>query len=86
MVKNNSWGNARMQTSHPPSSTFSRSRKHEGKVSIGGKDNNCGTASNIQREIKVKGKNLETLAAVRYLGANVLHDGSKPEVLSRGYA
>ena len=41
------------------------------------------SANGIQREIKVKGQKLGTVTSFRYLGAVVLDDGSKPEVLSR---
>ena len=41
------------------------------------------SANGIQREIKVKGQKLETVTNFKYLGAVVLDDGSKPEVLSR---
>ena len=37
----------------------------------------------IQREIKVIGQKLETVISFKTLGAAVLDDGSKPEVLSR---
>ena len=37
----------------------------------------------IQREIKVKGQKLGTVTSLKYLGAVVSDDGSKPEVLSR---
>ena len=41
------------------------------------------SVSGIQREIKVKGQKLGTVTSFKYLGAVVLDDGSKPEVLSR---
>ena len=41
------------------------------------------SANGIQREIKVKGQVLGTVASFKYLGAVVSDDGSKPEVLSR---
>ena len=41
------------------------------------------SANGIQREIKVKGQKLGTVTSFKYLGAVVLDDGSKPEVLSR---
>ena len=41
------------------------------------------SANGIQREIKVKGQKLGTITNFKYLGAVVLDDGSKPEVLSR---
>ena len=37
----------------------------------------------MQREIKVKGQKLGTVTSFKYLGANVLDEGSKQEVLSR---
>ena len=40
-------------------------------------------ANGIQREIKVKGQKLGTVASFKYFGAVVSGDGSKPEVLSR---
>ena len=41
-------------------------------------------ANDIQREIKVgKGQKLGTLTSFKYLGATVLDNGSKPEILSR---
>ena len=40
------------------------------------------SANGIQREIKVKGQVLGTVTSFKYLGAVVLDDGSKPEVLS----
>ena len=39
------------------------------------------SANGIQREKKVKGQKLGTVASFKYLGAVVLDDGSKPEVL-----
>ena len=41
------------------------------------------SANGIQREIKIKGQKLGTVTRFKYLGAVVLDDGSKPEVLSR---
>ena len=41
------------------------------------------SANGIQREMKVKGQKLGTVTNFKYLGAVVLDDGSKPEVLSR---
>ena len=41
------------------------------------------SANCIQKEIKVKGRNMGTITSFRYLGAVVSDDGSKPEVLSR---
>ena len=41
------------------------------------------SANDIQREIKVKGQRLGTVASFKCLGADVADDGSKPEVLSR---
>ena len=41
------------------------------------------SANGIQREIKVKGQKFGTVTSFKYLGAVVLGDGSKPEVLSR---
>ena len=41
------------------------------------------SANGIQRQIKVKGQVLGTVTNFKYLGAVVLCDGSKPEVLSR---
>ena len=41
------------------------------------------SANGIQREIKVKGQKLGAVTSFKYLGAVVLDDGSKPEVLSR---
>ena len=41
------------------------------------------SANGIQREIKVKGQKLGSVTSVKYLGAVVSDDGSKPEVLSR---
>ena len=37
----------------------------------------------IQREIKVTGQKLGTIESFKYLGAVVIGDGSKPEILSR---
>ena len=37
----------------------------------------------IQREIKAKGLKLGTISFIKYLGAIVSDDGSKPEILSR---
>ena len=39
------------------------------------------SANGIQREIKVKGQKLGTVTSFKYLGAVVIDDGSKPEVL-----
>ena len=41
------------------------------------------SANGIQKEIKVKGQKFGTVTSVKYLGAVVSDDGSKPEVLSR---
>ena len=41
------------------------------------------SANGIEREIKVKGQNLGTVTSLKYLGAVISDDGSKPEVLSR---
>ena len=41
------------------------------------------SANGIQREIKVKGQKLGTVTSLKYLGAVVSDDDSKPEVLSR---
>ena len=41
------------------------------------------SADGIQREIKVEGQKLGTVTSLKYLGADVLDDGSKPEILSR---
>ena len=41
------------------------------------------SANGIQREIKVKGQKLDTVTSLKYLGAVVSDDGSKPEILSR---
>ena len=41
------------------------------------------SANGIQREIKVKGQKLGAVTGLKYLGAVVSDDGSKPEVLSR---
>ena len=41
------------------------------------------SAKGIQREIKIKGQKLGTVTSSKYLGAIVIDDGSKPEVLSR---
>ena len=41
------------------------------------------SANGIQREIKVKGQKLGTVTSLKYLGAVVSDDGSKPEVVSR---
>ena len=41
------------------------------------------SVNGIQREIKVKGQKFGTVTSFKYLGAVVLDDGSKPEVLSR---
>ena len=38
-------------------------------------------ANGIQREIKVKGEKLGTVPSFKYLGAAVLDDDSRPEVL-----
>ena len=39
--------------------------------------------SGINKEIKVNGQNLETVASLKYLGSVVSDEGSKPEILSR---
>ena len=41
------------------------------------------SANGIQREIKVKGQKLGTVTSLKYRGAVVSDDGSKPEILSR---
>ena len=41
------------------------------------------SANGIQKEIKIKGHKLETVTILKYLGAIVSGEGSKPEVLSR---
>ena len=41
------------------------------------------SANGIQREIKVKGQKLGIVTSLKYLGAIVSDEGSKPEVLSR---
>ena len=41
------------------------------------------SANGIQREVKVEGQKLVVVTSFKYLGAVVLDDGSKPEVLSR---
>ena len=41
------------------------------------------SANGIQREVKVKGQKLGTVKSFNYLGAVVLDDGCKPEILSR---
>ena len=41
------------------------------------------SAKAIQREIKVKGQKLGTVTSLKYFGAVVSDDGSKPETLSR---
>ena len=41
------------------------------------------SANSIQRKIKVKGQKLGTVTSFKYLGAVVLDDGSKSEILSR---
>ena len=41
------------------------------------------SSNGIQREIKVNWQKLGTVTSFKYLGAVVLDDGSKPEVLSR---
>ena len=41
------------------------------------------SANGIQREIKVKGQKLDTVTSLKYLGAVISDDGSKPEILSR---
>ena len=41
------------------------------------------SANGIQREIKVKREKLGTITSVKYLGAVVSDDSSKPEILSR---
>ena len=40
------------------------------------------SANSIQRENKVKGQKLDTVTRLKYLGAVVWDDGSKPEILS----
>ena len=37
----------------------------------------------FQREIKIKGQRLEEVEKVKYLGAIISNEGSKPEILSR---
>ena len=41
------------------------------------------SASDMQRESKVKGEKLGSVTSFKYLGAVVLEDGSNPEVLLR---
>ena len=41
------------------------------------------SANGIQREIKVKKQKLGSVTSLKYLGAVVSDDGSKPEILSR---
>ena len=41
------------------------------------------SANGIQKDIKIKGHKLETVTILKYLGAIVSGEGSKPEVLSR---
>ena len=41
------------------------------------------SANSIQRDIKVNGQKLGTVTSLKYLGAVVSDDGSKPEILSR---
>ena len=41
------------------------------------------SANGIQREIKVKEQKLGTVTSLKYLGAVVSDDGSRPEILSR---
>ena len=41
------------------------------------------SANDIQREIKVKGQKPGTVTSFKFLGATVLDEGSKPEILSR---
>ena len=41
------------------------------------------SANGIQREIKVKGQKFGTVTSIKYLGALVSDDGSKPEIPSR---
>ena len=41
------------------------------------------SANGIQRKINVKGQKLGTVTSFKFLGAVVLDDGSKPEILSR---
>ena len=41
------------------------------------------SANDMQREIKVEGQKLGTVASLKYLGAVVSDDGSRPEILSR---
>ena len=41
------------------------------------------SANGIQREIKIKGQKLGNVTSFKYLGAVVLNNGSRPEVLSR---
>ena len=55
------------------------------KVEISAEKTNLMTnsANGIQREIKVKGQKLGTVTSIKYLGAVVSDDGTKPEVLSR---
>ena len=41
------------------------------------------SSNNISKDIKDSGEKLETVTSFKYLGAIVLDQGSKPEVLSR---
>ena len=41
------------------------------------------SAIGIEREVEVNGQNLHIVTSFKYLGAVVLNDGSKPEILSR---
>ena len=41
------------------------------------------SANDIQREIKVKRRKLDTVTSFKYIGAVVSDDGSKPEIFSR---
>ena len=53
--------------------------EHKTNAWVRGKINTSGTNT----EIKVNGQKLETVTSVKYLGAVINDEGSKPEILSR---
>ena len=53
------------------------------RMDISAKKTNDKQYSSIQREHKVEGQKLGTVMSFKYLGAFVLYEGIKPEILSR---
>ena len=44
---------------------------------------NTNNLNGFQREIKIKGQKLESVENLKYLGAIIPNEGSKPDILSR---